>query len=183
MPETAAEGPRSQSTAPRLTGSAVLVCSVVHSKAMHGIDASPNPEYVRHQPSAPPSNRPPPHPGRGARPASGRSSEQPVRSMHCSRQNNAPAEVRRPPAWTAPHDPSGYRSTAQHKRALSGPSQSDRGPRGGNGHTPSTTTTTPFWPAAARSHVVRDPPRIEACASAPRLCLDLGSRDPQRSPR
>jgi hypothetical protein len=50
------------------------------------------------------------------------------------------------------------RSTAQHKQARAGPRHSDRGPRGGNGHTPFTTTNTPFWPAAARSHVVRDPP-------------------------
>jgi hypothetical protein len=30
---------------------------------------------------------------------------------------------------------SGYRSSAQHKRVLPRPSQSNRGPRGGNGHT------------------------------------------------
>ena len=36
---------------------------------------------------------------------------------------------------------------------------------------------------AARSHVVRDPPRIETCASAPRLWSDLGIRDPLWSPR
>jgi hypothetical protein len=37
--------------------------------------------------------------------------------------------------------------TAQHKRALPGPSHSDRGSRAGNGHTPSTTIKTPPWRA------------------------------------
>jgi hypothetical protein len=79
--------------------------------------------------------------------------------------------------------PRGWRFTtrprlSEQRTALTSPlradSESDRGPRGGNGHTPSTTTNTPFWPAAARAHVVRDPPPIETCASAPRLCLEQG---------
>ena len=74
--------------------------------------------------------------------------------------------------------PRGRHLTSSFPRALPRKSHSDRGPRGGNGHTPFTTTNTPFWPAAARSHVVRDPPRIETCASAPRLGRDLGLRMP-----
>jgi hypothetical protein len=78
------------------------------------------------------------------------------------------------PTWTAPPDsfPAIAERTAQTSPART-PSHSDRGPRGGNGHTPSTTNT-PFCLPAARSHVVRDPPRIETCASTPRLRRDLG---------
>jgi predicted enzyme related to lactoylglutathione lyase len=43
-------------------------------------------------------------------------------------------------------------------------SHRDRGPRGGNGHAPPTTTNMPFWLVPARSHVVPDPPPIETCA-------------------
>jgi hypothetical protein len=63
------------------------------------------------------------------------------------------------------HDPSRAASwlsvAAYSPTSPAKPSQSDRGPRGGSGHTPSSTTNTPFWSAVARSHVVRDPPRIE----------------------
>jgi hypothetical protein len=62
-------------------------------------------------------------------------------------------------------------------------SHSDRGPLGGSGHAPSTTMNAAFWLVVARSHVVRDPPRIETCASAPRLWRDQGIRDAVRSPR
>src|SRR3954471_11606138 len=60
---------------------------------------------------------------------------------------------------------------------------SERGPRGGRSHAPPITTNMAFWLVVARSHVVRDPPRIETCASTPRLWSDLGIRDALRSPR
>jgi hypothetical protein len=37
-----------------------------------------------------------------------------------------------------------------------GGAHSDRGPLGGSGHAPPTTTNLPFWLVAARSHAVRD---------------------------
>ena len=83
----------------------------------------------------------------------------PTNALNSADDCSCLAEIRRRPSRAAPHEPlPGYRSGAQHKRSLSGPSHSDRGPRGGNGHTPSTTTNMAFWLVAARSHVVRDPP-------------------------
>jgi hypothetical protein len=58
-----------------------------------------------------------------------------------------------------------------------GRSHSDRGPLGGSGHEPPTTTNMPFWLVLARSHVVPDAPPIETCASTPRLWSELGIRD------
>src|SRR3954452_3630350 len=81
---------------------------------------------------------------------------------------------------TAPHEFASRLSQQRVARTSphQGPSHSGRGPLGGNGHAPSTTMNAPFWRIAVRSHVVRDPPAIETCASAPRLCLEQGRRPP-----
>jgi hypothetical protein len=55
-------------------------------------------------------------------------------------------------------------ATARKTEPLPGRTHSDRGPRGGKVHTPSTTTNPGFILVAARSHAVRDPPGIRTCA-------------------
>ena len=57
------------------------------------------------------------------------------------------------------------RDRAVERECPSGRSHNDRGPRGGSRHARPTTTNAAFWLLAARSHVVRDPPPIETCAS------------------
>jgi hypothetical protein len=58
----------------------------------------------------------------------------------------------------------------------------DRGPLGGNGHAPSTTTNAAFGLVPARSRVVRDPPSIETCAPGTRLWTDQDLRHACRNP-
>jgi hypothetical protein len=70
--------------------------------------------------------------------------------------------------------PRGRRLTSSFPRALPRPSHGDRGPRGGTGDTPSTTTNTPVLAGGGAFPCCTGPASIETGASAPRLWRDLG---------
>jgi tetracycline repressor-like protein len=58
-----------------------------------------------------------------------------------------------------------------------GGDHNDRGPRGGNGHAPSTTKNAAFGLVPARSHVERNPPSTETCGAILRAAASLATVD------